>query len=107
MKIRFPFWLKAILLSIPAVLLIVFLVLIAIGWYVKNQQGESGGELRPHMAAYDVRHYALDVAVDPETESIRGVNLVTVAVLDDVPVFEINLDNRLEVAAVRVDGAAR
>ncbi len=71
---RFRFWLKAILLTIPAVLLIVFLVLIAAGWYIKNQQGESGGELRPAIGAYDVRHYALDISVDPAAESIDGVN---------------------------------
>ena len=48
---RIPFWLKAVLLAVPAVLLIVFFVLIAVGWYVTNQRLESGGEIRPLMAA--------------------------------------------------------
>ena len=102
---RFPFWLKVVLLSIPAVLLIVFLVLMAVGWYIKNQMLDSGGVLRPLMAAYDVRHYALEVSVDPHEKSLRGVNRVTVetkAVLDH---FEIHLDDRLEVESIQVDGA--
>ncbi len=101
---KFPFWLKAVLLTIPAVLLMVFLVLIAIGWYVKSQMNDSGGELRPLMAAYDVRHYALDVEVDVADRSIRGVNRVTVQTLAAVGEFEIHLDDRLEVESVAVDG---
>jgi len=100
---RFPFWLKAILLAIPGVLLIVFLVLIAIGWYVQRQQGSSGGPLRPAMAAYDVQYYALDVVVFPETKSIRGRNIISVGVVKSTPVFEINLDDRLDVESVTVD----
>ena len=70
------------------VLLVVFLVLIAIGWYLQGQQGDSGGALRPAMAAYDVRHYALDVAVDPAGRSIEGTNTVSVDVVRATPVFE-------------------
>jgi len=101
--IRFPFWLKAVLLVIPALLLVVFLVFLAVGSYVKHQIYDSGGELRPAMAAYDVRHYALDLSVDPVTETLQGVNVVTVEVLDELSVFEINLDDRLEVGSVEVD----
>ena len=104
--VRFPLWLKASLLAIPAVLLIVFFVLIAVGWYVKNQMLDSGGELRPLMAAYDLRHYDLEVEVNPGDESIRGVNRVTVEAIADLDRFEIHLDDRLEVEAVEVDGAS-
>ncbi len=102
---KFPFWLKAVLLSIPAVLLIVFLVLIAVGWYVKGQMLDSGGPLRPLMAAYDVRHYDLDLEVDPNEKSIRGTNRVTVVAVAALDEFEIHLDDRLEVGSVEVDGA--
>jgi len=100
---RFPFWLKAVLLTIPAVLLIVFLVLIAVGWYIKNQMQDSGGVLRPLMAAYDVRHYDLEVSVDPPAKRIRGVNRVTVETMAALDHFEIHLDDRLEVGSVQVD----
>jgi len=101
---KFPFWLKAVLLSIPAVLLIVFFVLIAAGWYVKGQMHDSGGPLRPLMAAYDVRHYDLDLAVDPDERRIRGTNRVTVEVVAALDRFEVHLDDRLDVGSVEVDG---
>jgi len=104
--IKVPFWLKAFLLSIPAVLLVVFMVLIAVGSYVRHQMNDSGGELRPRMAAYDVRRYDLDVVVDPVGKSIRGVNRVTVETVAALDLFEINLDDRLEVESVAVDGAS-
>jgi len=103
---RMPLWLKAALLAIPALLLVVFIVLIAVGWYVKRHMLDSGGTVRPRMAAYDVRHYALDVAVSPAEESIFGSNLVTVEATADVDVFEIHLDDRLDVRSVAIDGAA-
>lgn len=102
---RFPLWLKAVLLAIPGVLLIVFLVLIALGWYIQEQQGSSGGVLRPAMASYDVRHYALDIAVDPVAKSIIGTNTVSVDVVEATSFFEIHLDDRLTVGSVRVDDA--
>jgi len=103
---RLPFWLKAVLLAIPGLLLLVSFVFVVIGWYVSRQMGSSGGELRPAMAAYDVRHYALDVAVDPYGERISGRNTISVDVVDETAVFEINLDDRLEVRKVSVDDRA-
>ena len=102
--LRLPFWLKAVLLTIPAVLLIVFLVLIAAGWYVKNQMLDSGGELRPLMAAYDVRHYGLEIAVNPDQRSLRGINRVAVEAIEPLDLFEVHLDGRLVVTSVEVDG---
>ena len=32
----------------------------------------SGGVLSEEQAAYDVRHYRLEIAVDPETRTIHG-----------------------------------
>lgn len=103
---RLPLWIKATLLAIPAVLLVIFFVLIAFGWYVTRQIDESGGVLRPSMAAYDVRHYALEISVDPALQEIRGVNRVTVAALDRIERFELHLDDHLEVTSIEVDGVA-
>ena len=100
---RFPFWLKAVLLAIPGLLLLVSFVFVVVGWYVSRQMGFSGGELRPAMAAYDVQHYALDVTVDPDDKRISGRNIISVNVLDETPVFEVNLDDRLDVSMVSVD----
>ena len=97
-------WLKVVALAIPAVVLLGFAVLFAVGSFLQSRADVSGGPLRPAMAAYDVRQVALDVAVDPAERSLRGVARTTVAVLDDLDRFEIHLDDRLEVASVSVDG---
>ena len=102
-----PRWLKILMLAVGFLLVAVFVLLIGLGWYVKRQMLPSGGELPASMAAYDVRHYDLAVAVDPPTKTIAGVNTVTVAVVAPVSVFEINLDDRMQVAKVEVDGVER
>jgi len=90
-------------MAIPALVMIVACIFLAVGWYVTRQMDDSGGELRPAMAAYDVRHYDLDVEVSPAEKSIAGRNLVTLTATEIVEVFEIHLDDRLEVEAVRID----
>ncbi len=78
--------------------------LIGFVWYVKNQMLDSGGVLLPEQAAYDVRHYDLELKIDPETQSIEGRNLATVEALSPLDEFVIHLDDRLEVGSVTVDG---
>ncbi len=102
-----PRWLKFLMLGVGFLLMAVFALLIGLGWYVKRQMLPSGGELPASMAAYDVRHYDLAVQVEPDTQSIEGVNTATVEVLAPLSKFEIHLDNRMEVAVVEVDGAGR
>ena len=104
---RFPRWLKILALSLAILLVAVFAALIGLGWYVKHQMLDSGGELPPTMAAYDVRHYDLAVRVEPAARRIEGSVTVTVEALDRLPVFEINLDDRLAVTAVAADGEER
>jgi len=102
-----PRWLKFLMLGIGLLLVVVFALLIGLGWYVKKQMLDSGGKLPASMAAYDVRHYDLAVQVDPDSRSIEGVNTVTVEVLAPLSAFEIHLDGRLQVATVEVDGLDR
>jgi aminopeptidase N len=99
-------WLKILSLSV-AILLVSFLaLLIGLGWYVKKQMLGSGGSLPVSMAAYDVRHYALDVRVEPAEKRIEGTNTVTIEVLEPIEIFEINLDNRLGVVSVKSGGVS-
>jgi aminopeptidase N len=102
-----PRWLKFVMLGVGFVLVALFVVLLVLGWYVKRQFLPSGGKLPATMAAYDVRHYDLAVAVDPATKSVRGANTVTAEVVAPTAVFEINLDDRMQVTSVAVDGAER
>ena len=102
----FPRWLKILSLTV-AILLVSFLaLLIGLGWYVKNQMLESDGRLPASMAAYDVRHYDLDVHIEPAEQRIEGTNTVSVEILQPIDFFEINLDNRLEVVSVKSAGVS-
>ncbi|HEX6928226.1 MAG TPA: M1 family metallopeptidase [Gammaproteobacteria bacterium] len=63
-----------------------------------------GGPLRPAQAAYDVRHYDLDIAIHPDDKRVAGSNAIRVNVVMPLDVFEIPLDHRLELKGVIVDG---
>lgn len=104
---RMPRWLSIALLVLALIAMGVFATVIGVGWYVKSQVLDSGGRLAPAMAAYDVRHYELAVKVDPAARRLEGRNTVTVDAAARVDDFEIHLDDRLEVGAVRVDGVQR
>ena len=103
---KFPRWLKIVGFVVAVGLVVMLAVLIGMGWYVKNQMLDSGGEIPPEMAAYDVRHFDLSVSIDPEAQQIDGSNTITVEAVKDLTRFAINLDNRLEVETVIADGAS-
>jgi aminopeptidase N len=103
---KFPRWLKIVGFVVALGLVVMLAVLIGMGWYVKNQMLDSGGEIPPEMAAYDVRHFDLSVSIDPEAQQIDGSNTVTLEAVKDLTRFAINLDNRLEVESVIADGVA-
>jgi aminopeptidase N len=103
---RFPRWLKILSISVAILLVSILALLISLGWYVKRQMLESGGRLPASMAAYDVRHYDLDVRVEPADRQIEGTTTVTVEVLEPIDIFEINLDTRLEVVSVKSAGVS-
>jgi aminopeptidase N len=98
-----PRWLKILAVVIAALLIAILGLLIGLGWYVKGQMLASGGRLPASMAAYDVRHYELEVSIDPDERRIEGATTVSVEVLEPLDAFEINLDDRLEVFGVTVD----
>ena len=103
-KVRVPRWLKISCLVVVGLMLGFLALLTGLGWYVKHQMLNSGGVLPESMAAYDVRHYDLELRVDPENRRIDGRNTVTVEVLEPLAEFEIDLDKRLKVESVAADG---
>lgn len=105
MNIRIPRWLKILLVVLVVLVLLIGIGLLGMGWYVKNQMLNSGGPLSAAEAAYDVRHYRIEVEVHPETKTIDGRTTVTIKSLAPVDSFEIDLDDRLAVAEVVVDGS--
>ena len=94
---RWPRWLRIAALVLAGLLVAILGVLIAVGWYVKRQIGDSGGALPPAMAAYDVRRYELAVRVDPAARRIEGRSTVAVAAVATLREFAIHLDGRLAV----------
>ena len=104
MKIGFPRWLMVLSVVVVVVVLLIGIGLLGVGWYVKNQMLDSGGPLSQAQAAYDVRHYRIEVAVDPASKMIDGVTTATVETTAPLVQFEINLNDHLKVAEVDVDG---
>jgi len=98
-------WTRRILLALGA--LVVLLVALGVGaWlWLRAQVLDSGGPLSPRQAAYDVRRYDLEVAIDPAARRISGRNRAAVVAVAPVDAFEIHLDRRLAVTAAAVDGA--
>ena len=62
--------------------------------------GDSGGPLLPEQAAYDVLHYALTLAVDPDERAIEGSLTVRARALEPLERFVLDLDGRLQVRGV-------
>lgn len=66
----------------------------------------SGGPLLPEQAAIDVQHYDLTLAVDPKQRRIDGVLSMRAKVTAELQRVVLDLDDRLQVSSVAVDGAA-
>ncbi|HSR69186.1 MAG TPA: M1 family metallopeptidase [Acidobacteriota bacterium] len=60
---------------------------------------DSGGALSPEQAAYDVRHYSLELKVDPEEKTIEGALTVTADIVHPAPRLVLDLDDPLKVRA--------
>lgn len=58
---------------------------------------ESGGRLSAEQAAYDVKHYDLDLRVFPETRSIEGNLTVKAVIVNPIDKFVLDLDTPLTV----------
>jgi hypothetical protein len=61
---------------------------------------DAGGPLTPEQAAYDVRFYELDLAVDPEARTLDGSLTMTARMVEPAERIRLDLDDRLEVTAV-------
>ena len=65
---------------------------------------EAGGPLIPEQAAYDARHYDLNLAIDPDRRTISGTVTVKAKVLSPLTQFVLDLDLALKVSSVRILG---
>jgi aminopeptidase N len=64
----------------------------------------TGRAMSPLQAAFDVRHYALDLKVMPSTRSIDGTLAATVEATEALSAIVLDLDPRLTVHGAVLDG---
>lgn len=64
----------------------------------------SGGPLSESQRSMDVKHYDLDLVVDPYKKSISGKSTIQFVLLENVSVLEIDLYKKLTVSGVFLDG---
>ncbi|HEY0657886.1 MAG TPA: M1 family metallopeptidase, partial [Pyrinomonadaceae bacterium] len=60
----------------------------------------SGGVLMPEQAAYDVKHYDLDLRINPDAQSIKGVLTVKAQIVKPIDKLVLDLDMPLTVESV-------
>lgn len=87
-------------------------LLLTVPLYAQRELGvrptESGGVLMAEQAAYDVKHYDLDLRVDPQAQAIRGVLTVKAQIVKSIDKFVLDLDSPLTVEnAALVNGEKR
>ncbi len=70
----------------------------------QRPKNSSGGELLPEEAAYDVRHYGLVLAVDPEERAIEGTLTLRADLVAESDQLIFDLADELELSAVRLNG---
>lgn len=97
-------WLRWLLYAVLLLLLVAVGGFFFLRSYWSTAGQDSGGPIRPLQAAYDVRRYDLAVAVDPVSRTVRGSNTATVATLAPLDRFEIQLDDRMKISRLTVDG---
>ncbi len=66
-----------------------------------EEQARLRGSLTPERTWWDLRHYDLAIAVDPETKTIRGSNIVRFSVLQLAQTMQIDLQEPLAIQSVR------
>jgi aminopeptidase N len=66
-----------------------------------TQPYDTGGPLLEEQAAFDVLHYDIDLAVDPQTRSIAGEVSVTARAVSALEHVVLDLDPRFELESVR------
>ena len=65
---------------------------------------DSGGELDPERACYDVLRYDLEIDLDPDAKELRGTNTISAWLEFPSDELRIDLDRRFDVERVWLDG---
>ena len=88
-------------------------VFILLGSAVSGQRAftvrptQSGGALMAEQAAYDVKHYDLNLTVNVQEQSIKGVLTVEARIVSPLGKFVLDLDDAFTVEQVSLVGGAK
>ncbi|MBW4361716.1 M1 family metallopeptidase [Flavobacterium taihuense] len=73
---------------------------------VFTRQDSLRGSITKERAWWDVKHYDLDVKVNPSDSTITGSNTIQYKVLQTYSIMQIDLQNPMEISKVTQDGVA-
>ena len=82
-------------------ILLGFLIISSISF---GQEKGSGGKLSPEQAAMDIRHYTLDLIVNPNGQSFGGSTTIDLKLVKETPTLVFDLDNRFYISEIFVNG---
>ncbi len=78
-------------------------LLFLISFTVVAQNLRSGGALKPEQAIMDIRHYTINLVVDPTSESISGFTVVKMKLTAETPVIVLDFWHGLTTTATTVN----
>ena len=64
----------------------------------------SGGEITNNQKAMDVKHYNIDLKVDPFKKTIAGSVIITFSIFRNIENIEIDLINKYTVSGTLING---
>lgn len=69
----------------------------------RAQELVSGGVLKPEQANMDIRHYLIDLKVDPEAQTLNGYVTATLLLKSPAQVILFDLSRKMKVSGITVD----
>ncbi len=63
---------------------------------------DTGGPLSPEQAAYDVKYYNINLEIDPVEKSIAGWVGIKARVINSMPFFILDLDDRYDITSIKL-----
>src|SRR5688572_30749956 len=85
--------------------IIVFLIVLSIASTAQHPNWSSGGKLKPEQSIMDIRHYTLNLRVDPASQSIAGSTTIDLILAQRTPVLLFDLVSLFVVDKVWVNGS--
>ena len=86
--------------------LLTFCMFIFLSLSAQHPNWASGGKLKPEQAIMDIRHYTLNLRIDPKTQSIGGFTIIDLVLSENSPELLFDLVSLYKVEKVWVNNVA-